>query len=113
VLNLARVATPTATAPSARLKYYYQVAGCGLVSEPNTFSAPVVGHLATLTAVLTADMGATTPDRISQHWAESDAYATTAREHISLILFSRTFSRRSAPCWMLDVGCWIFLASSV
>ena len=46
--------------------YYYQVTGCGQSSEIRSFRAPNVGAQHTLTAVLTADMGATTPDRISQ-----------------------------------------------
>jgi hypothetical protein len=46
--------------------YYYQVTGCGWSSEISSFRPPNVGHEHTLTAVLTADMGATTPDRISQ-----------------------------------------------
>jgi hypothetical protein len=70
--------TEVAGAPSPGRVFYYKVSGCGSGSVLSSFRAPVVGHTTTLTAVLTADMGATTPDRISQHWAEADAYETTA-----------------------------------
>jgi hypothetical protein len=63
VLNLALLTRPP---NSTRMYYYYQVSGCGLSSTIGSFRAPNIGHQHTLTAVLTADMGATTPDRISQ-----------------------------------------------
>jgi hypothetical protein len=78
VLDLTTLVGDRSEPPRPRQTYFYQVAGCGLFSKVSTFQAPVVGHQTTLTAVLTADMGATTPDKISQHWAESDAFATTA-----------------------------------
>jgi hypothetical protein len=65
-------------APTPRQTFYYQAVGCGLASKIGTFHAPSVGPQTTLTAVLTADLGASTPDRISQHWAEYCAFNTTA-----------------------------------
>jgi hypothetical protein len=59
-------AAPVSELPAAASRYYYQVTGCGLSSEVSSFRPPNVGPQHTLTAVLTADMGATTPDRISQ-----------------------------------------------
>jgi hypothetical protein len=64
--------------PAPKQTFFYKVTGCGLSSELRSFCAPAVGPKTTLTAVLTADMGASTPDRISQHWAEYQAYATTS-----------------------------------
>jgi hypothetical protein len=57
---------------------HYSAVSAGLSTPTRSFRVPAVGAASTVRAVLTADMGATTPDRASQHWAEMDAYATTA-----------------------------------
>ena len=62
------------------LVYYQATANCsaGAKSKVAKFRVPPgVGPHVALAAVLTADMGATTPDHVSQHWAEGDAYLTT------------------------------------
>mmetsp|Transcript_4836 Transcript_4836/g.12402 ORF Transcript_4836/g.12402 Transcript_4836/m.12402 type:complete len:403 (-) Transcript_4836:215-1423(-) len=56
----------------------YQVWSAGFSTPVRTFKVPTVGPHTTLRAVLTADMGATTVDKTSQHWAEMDAWQTTA-----------------------------------
>eukprot|EP01050_Picozoa_sp_SAG11_P022360 SAG11_NODE_4212_length_2011_cov_1.399059_1_plen_637_part_01 len=59
--------------------YYQATTSCsGAKSKVARFRVPlgVSPHLA-LGVVLTADMGATTPDHVSQHWAEGDAFLTT------------------------------------
>jgi hypothetical protein len=72
VLNLKDLAPRTPV-------YYQAVSSCsGATSRVGRFLVPAgVGPHVALAAVLTADMGATTPDHISQHWAEGDAFLTT------------------------------------
>eukprot|EP00038_Savillea_parva_P010684 m.191993 g.191993 ORF g.191993 m.191993 type:complete len:702 (-) comp18535_c0_seq1:91-2196(-) len=57
---------------------YYQVASGQWKSTVHVFKTPTVGPTSTVRAVLTADMGATTLDGTSQHWAEAQAKITTA-----------------------------------
>ena len=57
---------------------YYRASVDGVASQIFNFRVPAVGPTTTLRAVLTADCGATTKDRVSQHWAENDAFASHA-----------------------------------
>lgn len=63
---------------------YYTV-GSGGETAASFFQVPAVGPDVTLNAVLTADMGATAVDKTSQHWAEPDAYATTANMYARVV----------------------------
>lgn len=65
----------TGLAPGSTV--FYGVVAAGVQTPTRSFRVPNVGPGGTLRAVLTADMGATTPDKVSQHWAEMDAYQTT------------------------------------
>eukprot|EP01052_Picozoa_sp_SAG31_P022732 SAG31_NODE_1823_length_7191_cov_9.623519_6_plen_214_part_00 len=62
----------------AGVTVYYRVSSNGVQSAVHSFRIAGVGPERTVAAVLTADMGATTPDHIAQHWAEGDAFLTTA-----------------------------------
>lgn len=81
--------------------YYYQVTGCGWSSVISSFRPPNVGHQHTLTAVLTADMGATTPDRISQR----ESLPSAATYFFCFITCAPPWSRCNFPlslqCMML------------
>eukprot|EP00936_MAST-01D_sp_MAST-1D-sp1_P002560 g2560.t1 len=75
VLQLGQPGPP----PPGGTRVWYSVrSGGGPSSAVASFAVPAVGAATTLRVVLTADMGATTPDRVNQHWAESRAFATTA-----------------------------------
>ena len=79
---------------------YYQVSSGGFHSAVKSFTAVGIGPHTSVTAVLTADMGATTPDFVEQHWAENDAFATTA---LMAQLVDRGF-RGSTVSLALNVG---------
>ena len=64
---------------------FYRVETAGGPSATQVFRVPAVGANYTLSAVLTADMGATTIDKTSQHWQEPDAYATTANMYACVL----------------------------
>lgn len=64
---------------------FYQVASATGSSVVHSFRVPAVGPNSVLTAVLTADMGASTVDQTSQHWHEPDAYATTANMYARVV----------------------------
>ena len=74
-VNLRTVTRSTPLAAGDRV--YYTVSSGGARSAVKSFAVTGVGPSSSVTAVLTADMGATTPDFLEQHWAENDAFATT------------------------------------
>ena len=75
-VNLRTVTRSTPLAAGDRV--YYTVSSGGARSAVKSFAVTGVGPSSSVTAVLTADMGATTPDFLEQHWAENDAFATTS-----------------------------------
>jgi hypothetical protein len=62
---------------SVGTRVFYAVSSGGVRSPTHSFLVTGVGPQHMVAAVLTADMGATTPDFVQQHWAETTAFAST------------------------------------